>query len=224
MVNVRRFFTASNPFQPSPGWKIISYLILGFWAVVVLFPLYWLLVTAFKGPPDVDGGPQFIPFVDYQPNLNAWNDMLVAPVMGAYVWKSYLNTITVGTSSAFCALALGASAAYSLTRFRFHPKLGVIGLFIICTLLAIVMVLVGVPWALAVVFMVALFILLAQTLGRRFKRALGNDDITFWLISQRMLPPIVSIIPIYILFQNLKMLDTLPALIISYTAANLPLA
>ena len=44
--------------------------------------------------------------------------------------------------------------------------------------------------------------ILAQTIGRRFKRALGNSDIAFWLISQRILPPIAVAIPLYVLFQR----------------------
>jgi len=62
-----------------------------------------------------------------------------------------------------------------------------------------------------------------QTVARRFKRALGNDDIAFWMISQRMLPPVAVVIPIYIFFQQLALLDTWAALIISYVAAHLPI-
>ena len=62
-----------------------------------------------------------------------------------------------------------------------------------------------------------------QTIGRRFRRALGNNDIAFWMISQRMLPPITVVIPIYIVFQQLGLLDTWAALIITYVAANLPI-
>jgi len=68
-----------------------------------------------------------------------------------------------------------------------------------------------------------LFLLLLQTVARRFKRALGNDDIAFWMISQRMLPPVAVVIPIYIFFQQLSLLDTWAALIISYVAAHLPI-
>jgi len=38
-----------------------------------------------------------------------------------------------------------------------------------------------------------------------------------------MLPPIAVVIPIYILFQRLNLLDTRAALIITYVAANLPI-
>jgi multiple sugar transport system permease protein len=43
------------------------------------------------------------------------------------------------------------------------------------------------------------------------------------MISQRILPPVAVVIPLYILFQRLGMLDTRPALIITYVAANMPI-
>jgi multiple sugar transport system permease protein len=43
------------------------------------------------------------------------------------------------------------------------------------------------------------------------------------LISQRMLPPVAVVIPIYILFQRMALLDTRMALIITYVAVNLPI-
>ena len=203
---------------------IISYIILIFWALVVLFPLYWLLVTAFKGPADVDDGPKFVPWVDFQPTPYAWGEMISQPIMGKYVIESYEHTVIVGTVSSFLALLLGSSAAYALSRFTYRPKPGLIALFAGCVFLAVGLVVLGLPPLLAVVAAIGVFILLAQALGRRFKGTMNNEDISFWLISQRMLPPIVTIIPIYVLFQSLHMLDTLPALIISYCAAFLPLA
>ena len=59
--------------------------------------------------------------------------------------------------------------------------------------------------------------------GKRFKATLGNGDILFWMISQRILPPIVVIIPVYMMFQAVGLLDTHLALIIVYAVANLPI-
>jgi multiple sugar transport system permease protein len=39
-----------------------------------------------------------------------------------------------------------------------------------------------------------------------------------------MLPGIVLVLPIFVLFQTLKLLDTYPALVITYSALNLPFA
>lgn len=207
--------------DPGPLEKLVSYVLLFGWAFVCLFPLYWLFVTSFKLPIQVDGGPFYLPFVDFQPSLHAWQYMLVT--IGNDTLRPYINTIIVASTSAVLALLLGSTAAYALVRFRYRPKLGLIALFIGCVGLIVLALVVGVPWQLAVVAGIGVFILLAQTIGRRFKRSLGNSDIAFWLISQRMLPPVAVVIPIYVLFQRLDMLDTYPALIIAYVAANLPI-
>ncbi len=80
------------------------------------------------------------------------------------------------------------------------------------------------PWVLAVVAGLAVFLILAQTIGRRFRRALGNNDIAFWLISQRILPPIAVVIPLFVLYQQVGLLDTQFAMAITYVASNLPIA
>ena len=49
-------------------------------------------------------------------------------------------------------------------------------------------------------------------------------QISFWILSTRMMPPIVTIIPLYIAFNYLHMLNTKPAVVIAYTAFNLPFA
>ena len=54
-------------------------------------------------------------------------------------------------------------------------------------------------------------------------RALGNNDIEFWIISNRIMPPVVAVLPIYVMFQQLRLLDTHIALIATYTAVNLPI-
>ena len=43
-----------SPLDISPGAKVVSYVLLVFWAFVVLFPLYWLAITSLKLPIDVD--------------------------------------------------------------------------------------------------------------------------------------------------------------------------
>ena len=81
----------------------------------------------------------------------------------------------------------------------------------------------GIPWYVTSATALALFFLLARVLGRRFTATLGNGDILFWMISQRILPPVVVIIPIYMMFQSVRLLDTHFALILAYTVVNLPI-
>ncbi|MBX3062695.1 MAG: carbohydrate ABC transporter permease [Anaerolineae bacterium] len=219
---MNRIFRNANPFQLSPFWLIISYIFLAIWAFITLFPLYWLVITAFKLPVDVASGPKYIPFMDFQPSLHAWKEMLVENGSD-FVLRPYLSTVSIAINSALGALIIGACAAYALTRFEYRPKLGLIFSFIGCVALVILLTVLAIPWQFALAIGAAVFIIVAQGIGRRFKAALGNSDIAFWLISQRMLPPVTVIIPIYILYQQLGLLDNAVGLIISYCAANLPI-
>jgi multiple sugar transport system permease protein len=206
----------------SPAGKVVSYVLLLAWTVVVLFPLYWLAVTSLKLPIQVDRGPFYIPFVDFQPSLHAWNNILFE--LGNDTLRPYVNTVVIGLSSAVIALVMGAAAAYALVRFTYRPRVGMIAVFAVCVGLAFGAVLAGVPWQLAVASAAGVFVLLAQGIGRRFRRSLGNNDIAFWLISQRILPPIAVVIPLFVFFQQVGLGDTPVALVIAYVATNLPIA
>jgi multiple sugar transport system permease protein len=50
----------------------------------------------------------------------------------------------------------------------------------------------------------------------------GRDDVSFWVLTNRMMPPVAVLIPIFVTFQTLRLLDTLSGLIILYTAMQLP--
>jgi len=201
--------------------KLGAFLVLLFWTFVVLFPIYWLFVTSFKTPYQVDKGPFYVPFVDFQPTLDAWRYILVE--LGNDTMRPYLNTVIVGLSSSVIALVMGATAAYALVRFTYRPRLGVIGLGLGCGALGVIAALVGAPPLLALASAAAVFVILAQAIGRRFTRALGNSDIAFWLISQRILPPIAVAIPLYVLYQQVGLLDNIAALVVTYVATNIPI-
>jgi multiple sugar transport system permease protein len=204
-----------------PLGKLAAYLILGCWALVVLFPLYWLAITSFKTPLQVNAGPVYLPFVDFQPTVDAWRYIFVD--LRSDTVRPYVNTVVVALGSSTLALLFGSAAAYALIRFPYRPRVGVIVLFIGCVLLAAVTVALGVPPAIAIVVAAGCFAVLAGTVGRRFRRAVSNRDIAFWMISQRILPPVAVVIPIYVLFQRVGLLDTRTALIVTYAATNLPI-
>ena len=79
-----------SPLDPSPLSMAFSYLILGFWAFVVLFPLYWVFITSFKQPIDVADGPFYLMWLDFQPSLHAWKYIFVD--LGHDTFRPYLNT------------------------------------------------------------------------------------------------------------------------------------
>ncbi len=220
--SLRRMARARSIHAPAPAWMALSYLALGLWAFVVLFPLYWLLVTSFKLPIDVANGPFYLPGVDFEPSLHAWRYIFVD--LRNDTLRPYLNTLIVAVTSSVLALALGSMAGYALVRISYRPRLGSVALFIACVALAIIsMVSFGIGWQVAVATGGVLYVFLIQTIGRRFRRSLTNNDIAFWMISQRILPPVAVVIPMYILFQQLGLLDTKAALIITYVAVNLPI-
>jgi len=49
-------------------------------------------------------------------------------------------------------------------------------------------------------------------------------QISFWILSTRMMPPIVTIIPLFIFFNYFSLLNSKTAVAVSYTAFNLPFA
>jgi len=50
-----------------------------------------------------------------------------------------------------------------------------------------------------------------------------TDGSMLWVMSTRMLPPVGVIVPLYLLFQRLSLLDTYTGMIIIYTGMNVPL-
>ena len=218
---MRNPFARRSAMDLSPPAKFGAFVLLLAWAFVVLFPIYWLVVTSFKTPNSVDKGPFYIPFVDFQPTLDAWRYILVE--LGNDTLRPYVNTVIVGLTSSVIALVLGSLAAYALVRFTYRARVGIIGLGIGSMAFAFIAAALGAPLLVALASAVAIFAILAQTIGRRFTRAMGNSDIAFWLISQRILPPIAVAIPLYVLYQQVGLLDNIAALIITYVAANLPI-
>ena len=217
-----------------------------------------MIITSFKDAAAVNQGPFYIPFVDFEPTLNAWRSQFnsdpfcdlpsVARQLGLLVYNSFVfivsplvtlqpmepqickiflaftNSIVVSVASTAVCVAIGAMAAYALARIQYKPKFGNIMMFVVLTLLVIAATsYAGVPWWASTAVALALFFFLARAFGKHFTRTLGNGDILFWIISQRILPPIVVVIPIYMMFQAVGLLDTHLALITVYAVANLPI-
>jgi multiple sugar transport system permease protein len=216
------WFVPRRPGELAPGTKALVYAALLGWSVVVFFPLYWVLITSFKEPVQVAGGPFYLPFVDFAPTLDAWRYVLVTT--GNDTLRPYVNSLIVASAStALCSL-IGSMAAYALCRITYQPRIASVLLFVASVALTVALVRgagVSLWWSAGAGVM--LFLLALRPLARRFSARLGNNDILFWIISQRILPPVVSVIPIYLMFQQVGLLDTRLALIISYMTVNLPI-
>jgi len=216
------FFQSNKLGALSPAAACVVYGLLGLWTLIVLFPLYWLVITSFKLPIDVAYPPKYLPFLDFQPSLHAWRYIFVD--LGNDTLRPYFNSLTVATSSTVLAVAIGSMAAYALARIEYRPRLASVLAFIVLLAATSGAIMYWrIEWHIAAVVGVALFFLTARALGSRWRHHLGNGDILFWMISQRILPPVVAALPIYIMFQQLGLLDTRFALIVTYMTVNLPI-
>ncbi len=206
----------------APGAKIIVYTLLLAWSAFVLFPIYWLLITSVKTAADVNAGPFFIPFVDFTPSLHAWRELFIVDY--ADTLRAYVNSLIISLAATALAVLVGSMAAYALARIRYQPNLITILIFILTMTAALFAVFsYGVDWRIVLVVGVGIFYFFSKAVASRVKVPLANGDILFWMISQRILAPIVVVVPIYMMFQSVRMLDTHLAIILTYAVVNLPI-
>ncbi len=89
------------------------YAFLGFFALLVAYPMFWLLSTSLKDSWSIFKAPWALPtefrFENYS---NAW-------IKGALGWK-FLNSLMVDFAALGLILALAVPAAYAMARFRFR--------------------------------------------------------------------------------------------------------
>ena len=67
--------------------RVLTYLLLGVWAVVVLFPFYWMLLTSVKdyGAYNAEHIPTFFTL---SPTLQNYKDALLPPSPWAGIWPT----------------------------------------------------------------------------------------------------------------------------------------
>lgn len=72
---------------------------------------------------------------------------------------------------------------------------------------------------LSTIFSVGLGTLAAYSLSR-FKVS-GKDDLMFFILSTRMLPPVATLVPLFLMYRNLALSDTVHGMVLLYTMFNL---
>jgi multiple sugar transport system permease protein len=73
--------------------------------------------------------------------------------------------------------------------------------------------------AFSTVFSVLLGSLAAYSLSR-FKLK-GKDDLMFFILTTRMLPPVATLVPLFLMYRNLGLSDTVHGMVLLYTMFNL---
>lgn len=213
------------------GYRRTGFLLALVWFLLSIFPLYFVLVTAFKPPLAVSQGPTYIPWVDFQPTLQAFRDAF-AGLRGDF-WGPIVSSVLVSVTATALAVLLGAMAAYALVRFEFRIRLLAGVIFAVVSIGGFLLLngLWGmrVPYAMGIVLVLALVV---SVLANRLPLpgpVMKNDDVTFWFVSQRIFPPIVSAFALYLLYTEvnklgLRLTDSFPGLVLAYTAFGLPFA
>ena len=202
--------------------SILTYAVLGFWTFVCLFPLYWVAVTSLKGEPEIMRGPFYLPFVDFTPSFGAWVSILT--YVNDHLLLRFFNSAVVGFTSTLLTVLLGGLAVYGLTRFRYAVRWTRLVLIFLAAVFAGSALIVPVVLVQFLFVIVTALLFLLATRPNQRGPALRNDGILFAILATRILPPVVVVLPIYMMAQYTGALDTHFALIFTYTAANLPVA
>ncbi|MGH6962491.1 MAG: carbohydrate ABC transporter permease [Dongiaceae bacterium] len=184
--------------EPTPLSRRIAAALVILYALVTLIPLAWIFLTGFKTPPDAIAYP---PKVLFEPSL-----------------EGYVNVFTTRTRQTpdYMASLLPAETWYdALVRKRNMVIAGPspFGQRYLNSLV------VGFGSTFLAVFLGTL----AAYGFSRFKVPL-KDDLLFFILSTRMMPPIAVAIPIFLMYRALGLSDTHLGLIILYTAVNVSLS
>ncbi|MBB3236094.1 carbohydrate ABC transporter permease [Phyllobacterium endophyticum] len=200
------------------------------WLAFTFFPLYWVAITSFKSPLGVVGGPTYVPFVDFEPTLTAWRELLSG--QRGQFYSTFIASTIVGLSASVIATAVGSMAAYALVRFTFEVKLLTGVIFVVVSfggyLLGRHIAGLGQATSLIYAFVAALALAVGSSRIRLPGPILGNDDIVFWFVSQRMFPPIVAAFALFLMYTEMgklgfKLVDTYTGLTFAYVAFSLPI-
>jgi multiple sugar transport system permease protein len=143
----------------------IEIVLLTIFAVVMLFPVIWMLETALKDTKDIYAVPAKV--FTFGPTLEHFKDVFGSD---SPVLQGFKNSVIVAGASTIIATLFGVPAAWAYSRFKIPAK----------------------------------------------------KDQLFFILSTRFMPPVVVVIPVFLMFRDLNLLDTRLGLILVYAAFNLP--
>ena len=97
--------------------RLLTYLLLGVWAVVVLFPFYWMLLTSVKdyGAYNAEHIPTFFTL---SPTLQNYKDAFTSVPLGRYL----ANTVLFAVVTTALMVVVITLSAYAFARMEFRGK------------------------------------------------------------------------------------------------------
>ena len=184
--------------EPAKRQKWIAGLLVIAYAVVTIMPLLWVIATGFKSPEDAISYP---PKVVFQPSLEGYVNL--------FTTRTRITTSMQGTlpppETWYEQIARDSGTIISGPSRYGQRFLNSIVIGFGSTFLAI------------------FFGTLAAYAFSRFKVPI-KDDLLFFILSTRMMPPIAVAIPMFLMFRQLGLNDTQLGMILLYTAVNLSLS
>jgi multiple sugar transport system permease protein len=190
--------TASSVVDASPRARAISASVVIVYALITIAPLLWIFLTGFKTPADSVSYP---PKVFSEPSI-----------------AGYCNLFTVNTRQDpdyIAQLPPPTGHCDELARAR--------GMVIAGASKTPGRLLNSVIIGFGSTFLAVFLGTLAAYAFSRFKVP-GCDDLMFFILSTRFMPPIAVAIPIYLMYRQLGLIDTRLGMILLYTSVNVSLA
>ncbi|MBA4098969.1 MAG: sugar ABC transporter permease [Rhodospirillum sp.] len=190
--------TAHSVVEPSATSKGVAGFLVILYAVITMVPLAWIFATAWKTPPDSISYP---PKVVFNPSLEGYCNLF--------------TTRTRQTDEYIAALGPPEGACDEVTRKREMVIAGLsnyVPRFINSLIIAF-----------GSTFLAVSLGTFAAYAFSRFKIPL-KDDLMFFILSTRMMPPIAVAIPIYLMYREVGLSDSALGMILLYTAVNVSLA
>ena len=166
----------------SPRAKIIAAVLVTSYALITMIPLAWIFLTGFKSPPDSISYP---PKIVFQPTLEGYVNLFTSRTRQT---PEYIKSLGE-PKSWYDALVRKRNMVISgPSRFKDRYLNSVI---------------IGFGSTFLAVFLGTL----AAYGFSRFKIPL-KDDLLFFILSTRMMPPIAVAIPIFLMFREIGLSDT----------------
>jgi multiple sugar transport system permease protein len=189
---------AHSVVAPSPRSRRIAATIVILYALISMVPLVWIFLTSLKTPPDSISYP---PKLVFQPSLEGYCNLFTTRSRQTV---EYIATLPPPVK--LCDEVARSRNMVVAGPSNFAPRF--INSLVIGFGSTALSVLLGTVAAYAF---------------SRFKVPL-KDDLLFFILSTRMMPPIAVAIPIYLMYRELGLSDTKVGMILLYTAVNVSLA
>jgi multiple sugar transport system permease protein len=190
--------TAHSVVEPGPRAKRISGAIVILYALLSMVPLLWIFITGIKSPPDSISYP---PKLVFQPTIEGYCNLFTTRSRQT---PDYMATLP--PPSGPCDEIARARNMVIAGPSNYTPRF---------------------LNSLIVAFGSTLCAVVLGTLAAygfsRFRVPLA-DDLLFFILSTRMMPPIAVAIPIYLMYRELGLSDTRLGMILLYAAVNVSLA